>query len=920
MRESFPIRLRIVVTICMAACLIILSIFSYSLMWNTEDTMFRDNFSSSSRKLSDQMISLIHTVMQDGHTVSNFQSAYYPHASEWPYAYINGFISVTEKLKAASTTFGGAYVLPIVYPENVSTFENYMKKMYAEDKSIPNDAAMHDFGFGISASNLTNGEIYHDIGGDGSVSGRGTGKNAFLAPIAAYVDQYDQDHYLRSVYTDLPMVTKGIDGVYSCLQDGNTSCQAILEPDSTGPLPGTIIVTPIMPRNDPNDTVGFVVTSFTWTVLLEEGVTILSNDMFMVFSTSDSDQFTARFVNGNVLVEGRGDLHDREYDMVSSSSSFTLLDTQAAVSVTYLIDIYPTKEFYDKFHTTVPMITTIFTAVMILSTAMLMTVYDRFMKQDTVTKRLLLEGKRQFVRFVSHEIRAPLNAAMLGLQLMNDRVRDQLGNVPVHSAASKIMSEVRDQSEDVRLNADVALVVLNELLQYDKIEVGNLQLEVGVVEIWRLMLDNIFMFNAQMQHAGIRLDVVHPLMDATASDGHKSFINSLFVTGDGIRIAQAIRSLVSIALECSLRNDPLKVTVEWHEHNLPAAVIPTLPEDHFAAHTPVFRRGSIVFSVTDHGPGMSPEDVETLFREGGQFQTSLQQSGSGSGLGLLISKGIIDMHGGKIWAYSDGPGHGSTFCIELPLCAHVEGPPAAVMSMEDFEITSQSTLATLSAAVRKQVVVRKPLGRKSRRHRRSMKYSRVNRLDSVGVEEGEEGEEDEEEEEEKEEMKEEGPWNVRASIDMFKGWVPSWRSSSCSEGLLGSHGEHDSATFGGEAYMYAKSISILIVEDDASNRDLLAQVLERRGYYCDLAVDGEHCLEILADNHTEYDVILMDYVMPKVRRGCISFSIYTNFSPLTNYTIPSLLLNWLFVDDGSTSYSDHQSKVWRRTYYPWSYR
>jgi hypothetical protein len=71
--------------------------------------------------------------------------------------------------------------------------------------------------------------------------------------------------------------------------------------------------------------------------------------------------------------------------------------------------------------------------------------------------------------------------------------------------------------------------------------------------------------------------------------------------------------------------------------------------------------------VADTGAGISAENQKKLFGQYVQFNASKLQKGEGSGLGLWISKGIVEMHGGRIGAYSDGEGKGSVFYVDLPL-------------------------------------------------------------------------------------------------------------------------------------------------------------------------------------------------------------------------------------------------------------
>lgn len=82
--------------------------------------------------------------------------------------------------------------------------------------------------------------------------------------------------------------------------------------------------------------------------------------------------------------------------------------------------------------------------------------------------------------------------------------------------------------------------------------------------------------------------------------------------------------------------------------------------------------GSAVFWVQDTGVGITPEDMQKLFTEGGRGKDSKIVNPSSTGFGLFVAKQIVDAHEGRIWADSDGPGKGSSFYVLLPLVAQAE--------------------------------------------------------------------------------------------------------------------------------------------------------------------------------------------------------------------------------------------------------
>ena len=80
----------------------------------------------------------------------------------------------------------------------------------------------------------------------------------------------------------------------------------------------------------------------------------------------------------------------------------------------------------------------------------------------------------------------------------------------------------------------------------------------------------------------------------------------------------------------------------------------------------------ILISVKDTGIGISPEQLEAVFQEFSQVDTSTTRKAGGTGLGLPISRRLVEMHGGRLWAESTGiSGEGSTFFVELPVEARI---------------------------------------------------------------------------------------------------------------------------------------------------------------------------------------------------------------------------------------------------------
>ncbi len=83
----------------------------------------------------------------------------------------------------------------------------------------------------------------------------------------------------------------------------------------------------------------------------------------------------------------------------------------------------------------------------------------------------------------------------------------------------------------------------------------------------------------------------------------------------------------------------------------------------------------VLIEIHDTGIGIPPEQLQTIFQEFTQVDTSTTRKTGGTGLGLPISRRLIELHGGRLWAESTGiSGEGSTFYVELPLIAKIDEP------------------------------------------------------------------------------------------------------------------------------------------------------------------------------------------------------------------------------------------------------
>jgi PAS domain S-box-containing protein len=240
-------------------------------------------------------------------------------------------------------------------------------------------------------------------------------------------------------------------------------------------------------------------------------------------------------------------------------------------------------------------------------------------------------AKSRFLSNMSHELRTPLNHIMGFTELILGKNYGDLNEIQ------------EEYLTDIFRSSQHLLSLVNDILDLSKIEAGRLELQRSEIQLQQLLEKSLSIIRDRADEKRIRLTVEIDQIPET-------------ITADKRRLNQIIYNLLSNAVKFTEDGGTICLSAR-----MTAGKGDAIPAES------LFIGQELEISVADSGIGIRKEDLEEIFRPFSQLEGSLSRKYPGTGLGLGLTRNLVEMHGGRMWAESEGLGKGSTFRVTLPM-------------------------------------------------------------------------------------------------------------------------------------------------------------------------------------------------------------------------------------------------------------
>jgi signal transduction histidine kinase len=597
--------------ICFFRCSLVVSLLlfgalaassSYIFIHEYEDRLYHEEFDSISNDISVSVDKGLSIKMDLLTHISSLMGFLCPQNISWPNCSLPSatYHSLTSPLLSAgdARTIG---VGPVLRLDQKRQFEEFAYDYFKADGGYPSGTGLSPFK-GIYKKDSSDHRI-PDLTGDNNFSSY----SQLFVPVFLVSDlPNNYKGIMFNMHSEI-VRSQAIDATLNCTKSpgvevSSSRCTSITDViqlvSDRRPSPASIIFSPIFPSQDNQTLVGLSVIIFNWANLLAFEIPF-GCSIYCILMTNTVEHIF--LLHGKTATYLGSEMTEKITSTFASDYRFkrtVIQRNELLTSTEYSLKFIPHQNFSREYHSFLPTLACVVCSLIVLIISAFFVLFDFFSKREAAKNAALLDSKRIFVRFISHEIRSPLNTIALGLEVLRDKVLAFKASPPIppslpvsgetttssgssiaEPAPSHHTNEIAECLEIIRElneNSEAAVVVLNDLINYDKIELKTFTVDKKEVSLGRLIESTChsLLSQAKQKNISLTLEIDHsptPFESVPfgsdsppassryqiAEGGFKLVSQNapvgqsvrFIINGDSVKLSQVFRNVISNALK-----------------------------------------------------------------------------------------------------------------------------------------------------------------------------------------------------------------------------------------------------------------------------------------------------------------------------------------------------------------------------------